>query len=89
MQVIVEFADVRILAIGVLNKPRTSFGVNHLAKTLLHPPGIDGDAPSKLTTLAGLDMSSDESDSEHDHDVSLRLKTGALNGGQSLLYSAQ
>ncbi|KAH9927230.1 uncharacterized protein B0H18DRAFT_1003605 [Fomitopsis serialis] len=37
----------RILAIGVLSKPRTSFGVNHLAKALLHPPGIDGDAATK------------------------------------------
>ena len=32
---------------------------------------------------------SDESDSEHDHVVNLRLKTGALNGGRSLLYSIQ
>jgi hypothetical protein len=40
MQLVVEFADVRILAFGVLNKARTMF-LNFNAHALLHPPGIE------------------------------------------------
>ncbi|KZT71451.1 hypothetical protein DAEQUDRAFT_723958 [Daedalea quercina L-15889] len=75
IRVVVEFADARVLAIGVLSKPRTSFGVNHLAKALLHPSGIDGDIPTKLPSL---DIPSDESDGEQDHIINLPLRTGAL-----------
>ncbi|TFY58359.1 hypothetical protein EVJ58_g6467 [Rhodofomes roseus] len=83
IRVVVEFPDVRILAIGVLNKPRTAFGVNHLAKALLHPPGMDGDTAAKLTNL---DISSsDESDGEHDHIINIPLSTGASSGGWSVL----
>lgn len=39
----VQFADVRILALGVLNKPRVSFSVNSNARLLLHPPCIGED----------------------------------------------
>lgn len=83
IRVVVEFADVRILAIGVLSKPRTSFGVNHLAKALLHPPGIDGDAATKLTTLDISSNSSDESDGEQDHVIILPLRTGAYSGARA------
>jgi hypothetical protein len=38
---VVEFADVRILAFGTLNKPRSLFYVNNNAHVFLHPPGID------------------------------------------------
>ena len=41
----VEFADVRILALGVLNKPRSSLTVNRNARILLHPPGVQKDSP--------------------------------------------
>ena len=36
----VEFRDVRIIALGVLSKPRSSFSVNQNARHLLHPPGV-------------------------------------------------
>ena len=34
-------ADVRILALGVLNNPRGTFTVNKNARAFLHPPGVD------------------------------------------------
>lgn len=37
----VQLADVRILALGVLNRPRSTLTVNPNAHTFLHPPGID------------------------------------------------
>ena len=37
----VELADVRIIALGVLNKPRGSTTVNTTARDFLHPPGIN------------------------------------------------
>jgi len=40
MQLVVEFADVRILAFGVLNRARTMF-LNSNARIFLHPPGIE------------------------------------------------
>lgn len=40
-KLVVELADVRIIALGVLNKPRGSTTVNEKARTFLHPPGID------------------------------------------------
>lgn len=40
-QLVVELADVRIIALGVLNKPRGSTTVNTNARTFLHPPGIE------------------------------------------------
>ncbi|KZP20193.1 hypothetical protein FIBSPDRAFT_544709 [Athelia psychrophila] len=39
IRVVAEFADVRILAFGVLNQPKTIF-INPNAHALLHPPGI-------------------------------------------------
>lgn len=39
-QLVVEFADVRILALGVLCKPRSIFTINENARVLLHPPGV-------------------------------------------------
>jgi len=44
IRLLVEFADVRIIALGVLNRPRSNFTVNHNARTLLHPPGIQKDS---------------------------------------------
>jgi hypothetical protein len=41
VQLVVEFADVRILAFGTLNKPRSPFSVNPNAQIFLHPPGIN------------------------------------------------
>ncbi|KAF8580596.1 hypothetical protein K439DRAFT_1356611 [Ramaria rubella] len=39
IRVVVQFADVRILALGVQHKPRKSFQVNPNASLFLHPPG--------------------------------------------------
>ncbi|TCD67562.1 hypothetical protein EIP91_012259 [Steccherinum ochraceum] len=44
IRLLVEFADVRIIALGVLNRPRSTFTVNRNARILLHPPGIQKDA---------------------------------------------
>lgn len=41
-------ADVRILALGILNK-RTSFLVNKNARELLHPPGIEKTVHEDIT----------------------------------------
>lgn len=40
IRVIVQFADVRILALGVRNAPKTSFSVNENAWRLFHPPSV-------------------------------------------------
>lgn len=42
-QLVVELADVRIIALGVLNKPRGTTMLNPNARTFLHPPGIEKD----------------------------------------------
>ncbi|PPQ66577.1 hypothetical protein CVT26_009477 [Gymnopilus dilepis] len=53
-QLVLELSDVRILAFGVLVKPRSDFSVNPNAHLFLNPPGISpgssgGNALSKLT----------------------------------------
>ncbi|KAH7916270.1 hypothetical protein BJ138DRAFT_596179 [Hygrophoropsis aurantiaca] len=42
IRLVVSFQDVRIIALGVLNRPRTSLTVNRNARILLHPPGVEG-----------------------------------------------
>ncbi|KAJ7490340.1 hypothetical protein B0H11DRAFT_1020430 [Mycena galericulata] len=42
-RLVVQFADVRILALGTLNRPRSDLTVNPNAKTFLHPPGVESD----------------------------------------------
>ncbi|KAI0832636.1 hypothetical protein BC628DRAFT_1309030 [Trametes gibbosa] len=39
-RLVVEFKDVRVIALGVLTKPRSAFSINRNARLLLHPPGI-------------------------------------------------
>ncbi|KAG2156301.1 hypothetical protein DEU56DRAFT_723385 [Suillus clintonianus] len=41
IRVVATFADVRVIAIGVLHMPRSSLTVNYNARALLHPPGIE------------------------------------------------
>jgi len=41
LRLVVEFADVRIIALGVLHKPRSAFSLNHNARAFLHPPGVE------------------------------------------------
>jgi hypothetical protein len=41
IQLVVEFADVRVLAFGTLANPRSPFLVNVNAHHFLHPKGID------------------------------------------------
>ncbi|KAI5119587.1 hypothetical protein M0805_005759 [Coniferiporia weirii] len=43
IRLVVEFTDVRILALGVLCKPRSTFSINENARMLLHPPGVHKD----------------------------------------------
>lgn len=70
-----QFADVRILAIGVLNKPRSTFGVNANARALLHPPGIDKDeAPAPSDEDESPHASENEIDSEPDHSSSVPVR---------------
>ncbi|KIJ69954.1 hypothetical protein HYDPIDRAFT_104624 [Hydnomerulius pinastri MD-312] len=40
IRVVLELIDVRIIVLGVLNRPRTSLTVNANAETFLHPPGL-------------------------------------------------
>ncbi|KAI0751009.1 hypothetical protein C8Q80DRAFT_1098433 [Daedaleopsis nitida] len=39
-RLVVEFRDVRIIALGVLSKPRSAFSINSNARIFLHPPGV-------------------------------------------------
>ncbi|KAI0068569.1 hypothetical protein BV25DRAFT_1817434 [Artomyces pyxidatus] len=41
VRLVVQLADIRIIALGVLNNPRGAFTVNKNARTFLHPPGIE------------------------------------------------
>ncbi|KLO19939.1 hypothetical protein SCHPADRAFT_817392 [Schizopora paradoxa] len=43
IRVVVEFADVRIIALGVLNNPRSPLSINNNARAFLHPPGLRRD----------------------------------------------
>ena len=40
LKVVVTFSDVRVLAVGVLHTPLSSWTVNHNAQAFLNPPGI-------------------------------------------------
>jgi hypothetical protein len=66
MQLVVEFADVRILAFGVLNKARTMF-LNSNAHAFLHPPGIEREI--LLDASRETDTSIGSSDKIQDLDV--------------------
>ena len=78
-QLVVELADVRIIALGVLNKPRGSTSVNANARLLLHPPGIekDGADGSPASPVAPEDASG-----RHEHKTP-RLRFGT---SKSFLY---
>ncbi|TFK43747.1 hypothetical protein BDQ12DRAFT_675493 [Crucibulum laeve] len=41
IRLVVEFADVRILAFGTLGRPQSTLTVNTNARIFLHPPGIE------------------------------------------------
>lgn len=41
-QLVIELADVRILALGTITKPRSNFSINPNAHLFLNPPGIVG-----------------------------------------------
>ncbi|KAL4249671.1 hypothetical protein ABKN59_007062 [Abortiporus biennis] len=65
---VVEFADVRIIALGVLHKPRSSMMVNKNARLFLHPPGmerVEVDKPNRETDAASF-VSAQSSVSSHD-----------------------
>ncbi|KAJ7498687.1 hypothetical protein FB451DRAFT_1202719 [Mycena latifolia] len=49
---VVQFSDVRVLALGTLNQPRSPLTVNLNAKAFLHPPGIDCDNNGAFSPLA-------------------------------------
>lgn len=52
-KLVVEFADVRILAFGVLNQPKTIL-LNDNAHALLHPRGIERDISSEYRRQANI-----------------------------------
>ena len=41
-KLVIELADVRILALGTITKPRSNFSINSNAHLFLNPPGIVG-----------------------------------------------
>lgn len=45
-----QFADVRILALGTLNRSRSPLTVNPNAEAFLHPPGIESDGGPTFTS---------------------------------------
>ncbi|EIM85716.1 uncharacterized protein STEHIDRAFT_169568 [Stereum hirsutum FP-91666 SS1] len=51
IRLVVQFADVRILAFGVLNNPRGKYSVNPNARRFLHPPGIEGSLDAEGAAL--------------------------------------
>ncbi|KAI0321388.1 hypothetical protein OF83DRAFT_1161811 [Amylostereum chailletii] len=42
IRLVVQLADVRVIALGVLNIPRGTFTINKNARAFLHPPGLVG-----------------------------------------------
>ncbi|KAJ7721188.1 hypothetical protein DFH07DRAFT_303044 [Mycena maculata] len=52
VRLVVQFADVRIIALGTLNQPRSPLTVNPNAKAFLHPPGVESDGVPTLTSPA-------------------------------------
>ena len=62
----------RIIALGVLNKPRGTTTLNPNAKVFLHPPGIEKDEPA--APPAGSDVASEGSGSD-----ALRIRSGVCN----------
>ncbi|PCH40867.1 hypothetical protein WOLCODRAFT_71219 [Wolfiporia cocos MD-104 SS10] len=89
IKVVVEFPDVRILAIGVLHKPRTSFRTNPHARILLHPPGVD---KAKAVVATDSDSASDVSDSSLDREVAQsprRLVQREVNGKSKWFFPSE
>ncbi|KII94993.1 hypothetical protein PLICRDRAFT_33820 [Plicaturopsis crispa FD-325 SS-3] len=82
VRLVVEFADVRILALGVLNKPRGSFSANPNAHVFLHPPGVD----STDIEGAGDESSALSSNGSHSLDAPSPRTTAAIFGTPAPLY---
>ncbi|KAH9943234.1 uncharacterized protein BXZ73DRAFT_97285 [Epithele typhae] len=62
VRLVVEFRDVRIIALGVLSKPRSSFSVNQNARAFLHPPGVTkGEDEGASSSARSISEGSDES----------------------------
>ncbi|EJF62387.1 hypothetical protein DICSQDRAFT_104907 [Dichomitus squalens LYAD-421 SS1] len=62
VRLVVEFRDVRIIALGVLSKPRSYFSINQNARLLLHPPGMTKGDDEVASAQAGhVSEGSDES----------------------------
>ena len=56
----------RILAFGVVAKPRSDVMVNENARIFLHPPGMQGDGDEEVTSLSDkMSMSSYLNNSIH------------------------
>ncbi|KAL1680750.1 hypothetical protein EV122DRAFT_207146 [Schizophyllum commune] len=68
VRVLVELADVRIVVLGCLNKPRSGLTVNVNAHDLLHPPGIDCSEPLLLPSMKRNSVSSQYSTLMSDDD---------------------
>ena len=68
-QLVVEFADVRILALGVLHKPRSSFILNRNARIFLHPPGVEKDDNERETDADEWQSARSSISSEFSHTI--------------------
>ncbi|KAK0461993.1 uncharacterized protein EV420DRAFT_1266034 [Desarmillaria tabescens] len=55
IRLVVTLADVRILAFGTLNRPRSTLMVNPNAHILLHPPGIEADESDSNPRIQRID----------------------------------
>ncbi|KAH9850792.1 hypothetical protein C2E23DRAFT_869742 [Lenzites betulinus] len=60
-RLVVEFKDVRIIALGVLTKPRSAFSINHNARLFLHPPGITKGEEGLSSSSESISEGSEES----------------------------
>ena len=65
-KLVVELTDVRIIALGVLNKPRGPTSINTNARLFLHPPGIEREAPRVAPAAVSADITAEEAVGGHD-----------------------
>jgi hypothetical protein len=70
---VVSFADVRILALGVLYRPKTKFLINDNARALLHPPGVEGSGSDSSRSFASQNKGANRNDEGQEILISSKL----------------